>query len=695
VASRQIFVCNFKQIFGIPMRIGPAPRRREEEKKEKDAMRTTIPNCIRCFTSSRLFLPLAALAFVTFVLGLYPQSVFAQSSPGGGVDDSAGPFQLESNATTDTAICFQVGSSGALVATPSGTNCPIGFTYIPFAAASDDWQNGLGFGGGASHALATSFVGPASSPVAEQVNSLNDTTFFAGGSKDTLGISSGPWEYQVTSTPAKDDIEHAYAAAYTMLNSHTAIYFGMDRVDNSGDATAGFWFFQDSSISLSTQKKGGGFLFSGHHANGDLLIVADFSIGGAVGSIQAFTWSCPAGPPSATCDSKGSLVSATALNTNGTCNPITGSSSFCAIVNDTDGLTAPWGFVDTKNVATTFSHGEFLEGGIDLETIFGNTVPCFSTFMAETRSSNKPDSALQDVTPPVSFPLCGIRVEKNCNGAGLVSADGTSVAYSYSATVTNTGIGSVFNVSLHDTLPDGTVTDITVPLPDTCNSIPNSCLGPKHTATVSSIAFTATTSNCKSGVTNCPTPLDAINTTTAKAFTAASGGTEIDSASPAATAECKATVSSTVTIEKHCDASKGGATLVATGGVVEVEVFYVAKVCNTGTSQLTSINLADDHNSTSDSPNPSSISSLAPGACTNLDLATDTSDIKGSYFPNSIDSTTGRFAFTDTIRVTSAKATIGPNPTPVAGCPSTTDLACAPITCPICFDSVCTGNPQP
>jgi hypothetical protein len=632
----------------------------------------------RCIVPQRILTAIGALALIAFLFGISPQPALAQ----GGVDDPAGPFQLESNATTDTGVCFTLSAGAALLATPgSGNSCPGGYTFVAFGASSDDWQNALGFGGGASEALATSFVGPTTNP-AEKFNSGSDDTFFGGGSKDTSGISSGPWEWKGTSVNAKDDIEHAYAAAYSLPNGHTAIYFGMDRWDNSGDATAGFWFFQDGSVALSNTKSGGGLLFAGHHSDKDLLIVSDFSQGGAVGSIQAFEWSCP-GKTGAACDSGGSLVAASSLlTTNITCDPRTGKSGFCAVVNDTDGLTAPWGFTNKSN-ETKFAHGEFLEGGIDLNTLFGSNIPCFSTFMAETRSSNSGTASLEDLTPPVSFPLCGMSVSKSCNG-GTVGADGTSVNYSYSASVHNDGVGSIYNITLHDTLPDGTTSDIAVSLPDSCNG--TACLGPKHTATVTPILFTATSANCHAGVTNCTTPLDAINTVSAKGFSAPnSGGIEIDTTKDA-TAECKVSPSSSISVTKHCDADAGGATLFDAGSVVEVKVFYVAHVCNGGTSQLTSISLQDDWGNPVQHDSPSSIASLAPGACT---------DVKSSYVPNSIDSSSGRYGFTDTIRVTSATATLGSNPSPAASCPASTDLACAAVTCPICFDNVCTLQPQP
>ncbi|PYQ28459.1 MAG: hypothetical protein DMF57_17585 [Acidobacteria bacterium] len=111
-------------------------------------------------------------------------------------------------------------------------------------------------------------------------------------------------------------------------------------------------------------------------------------------------------------------------------------------------------------------------------------------------------------------------------------------------------------------------------------------------------------------------------------------------------------------------------------GQLVAEVFYTARVCNTGNSQLTNITLADDHDGNHDSPNPSTIASLAPGACTAAGAIT------GSYFPDRVDS--GTCSFSDIIRVTGATAALGSNPPPAVGCPSSTDLACAPVTCPMC-----------
>ena len=69
--------------------------------------------------------------------------------------------------------------------------------------------------------------------------------------------------------------------------THTILNFGADRYDNSGSTTLGFWFFQNP-ISMNPDGT-----FSGAHAVGDILLVADFS--GARATIDAYRWVGPGG----------------------------------------------------------------------------------------------------------------------------------------------------------------------------------------------------------------------------------------------------------------------------------------------------------------------------------------------------------------------------------------------------------------
>src|SRR6185503_486986 len=103
-------------------------------------------------------------------------------------------------------------------------------------APGDDWDHVFA---GTDSADATAFVSDLS-------NSNSDNIFTGGASKDDHDTSEWLW---TTSKPqAKNDITHAYAAAYTSTAGDTAgdtiVYFGLDKYDASGDNFVGFWFLQ-------------------------------------------------------------------------------------------------------------------------------------------------------------------------------------------------------------------------------------------------------------------------------------------------------------------------------------------------------------------------------------------------------------------------------------------------------------------
>ena len=118
-----------------------------------------------------------------------------------------------------------------------------------------------------------------------------DDIFTGGGSKDTQGIQDGRWLFTDSKPQAKNDITHAYAAAYTDPdNGHLILYVGLDRFDNSGDATVGFWFFRNQIGLNPDVTTKGGHPFVGAHADGDILLVSDFTQGGSTSTIKVFQW---------------------------------------------------------------------------------------------------------------------------------------------------------------------------------------------------------------------------------------------------------------------------------------------------------------------------------------------------------------------------------------------------------------------
>ena len=103
-----------------------------------------------------------------------------------------GTFELDGNVTTGV-----LGTSGS-------------------TTTSHDWDQVFADNGvmppPASGALASTFV-------TDAVNTNSDDIFTGGGSKDTQGTQSGQWLFTSSRPQGKNDITHAYAAAYTDLSN--------------------------------------------------------------------------------------------------------------------------------------------------------------------------------------------------------------------------------------------------------------------------------------------------------------------------------------------------------------------------------------------------------------------------------------------------------------------------------------------
>ncbi|HJZ57437.1 MAG TPA: matrixin family metalloprotease [Gemmataceae bacterium] len=321
---------------------------------------------LTAFSSS---LPAGATSTV-IVSAVIPLDIFGPTTlPGGTGNLPNGPFELDGNALDDPA-------------------------------AGDDWSNAVFGNGGSSfaHSFAT-----------DTVNSTSDDIFTGGGSKDTQGIQNGPWLFTDSKPQAKNDITHAYAAMYVdPSNGHIILYAGLDRFDNSGDATAGFWFFQNP-VGLSTNNPTtSGSPFTGVHADGDILLVSDFTQGGSTSTIKVFRWTGT--------DSGGSLVPVTAP-----------AGTTFAIVNGAP-VTVPWSFTD-KSHNSGPAAGEFLEEGVDLTAL--GLGSCFANFMAETRSSQSPTATLSDFVIG-SFNTCRLDLPNTAT----VSADGIAPITSNQVVIT-------------------------------------------------------------------------------------------------------------------------------------------------------------------------------------------------------------------------------------------------------------------
>ena len=161
----------------------------------------------------------------------------------------------------------------------------------------------------------------------------------------------------------------------------------MERNTNTGDANVAFWFLQ-SNVACSTS--GGAVDFSGAHADGDLLVVSEFSGGGTVSTINAYEWVGD--------DATGHL-NTTPIASGVDCrsNLTPAEDEVCAAANTAE-ITTPWltaAFKANPKVGHTLPTAQFFEGGVNL-TDAGLGGTCFNTFIGDTRSSTSLTATLFD-----------------------------------------------------------------------------------------------------------------------------------------------------------------------------------------------------------------------------------------------------------------------------------------------------------
>jgi hypothetical protein len=462
------------------------------------------------------------------------------------------------------------------------------------------------------------------------------TIFTTGGSKDINDVSQ--WRHKSGSVPDKDNILQAVATALPLPSGGgTAIYFAASRFDNSGDAQLGFWFFQQSVAPQNNGTFGPGAGQVANHVDGDLLLLVNFEGGGLVPTIQAYKWQggVNGGPV---------LVSGGLITGECGVGPNAGNFDACAITNPAaSNAPASWNYVPKSGAPGVFPPQAFFEGGVKLSAIFGANAPCFSSFLAETRSSSSITATLKDFAEG-SFNLCKISVTKDCRFDGP-TADGTQLKYHFSGNVTNSGAGTVYDVEVVDTPLNVTGT----PTPPITVSVAPS-IAPGASAAWSADFVT--------------TALTFTDQAVAQAASAPGGAKTVTDTT---TAGCQGQVNSSIQITKTC---VPGTTLVDIGNNVVVQVGVSGTVTNNGNTRLTGITLAN---------NPATTVNLTKST---LDPAESTT-WSATYQPAALPSD-GTFNFADTIRVTAATPAIGDALPHAAGCTDADALACAGATCPLC-----------
>src|SRR3954453_9911531 len=241
---------------------------------------------------------------------------------------------------------------------------------------------------------------PVNGPVLASVF-VNDTDgidkrYFAGGTKIDDQIHNmgcgGPAANDKTS------MDFVYAAMIHIPPGapdnagHDVLYLGLEKqaAGNGGDNAFGYWLFKDNTVGCT-----GSGSFTGHHTDGDLFIDGTFTNGGGASDVEVFRWNGN--------DTTGSLGS-TAVATGDVCGVVTNDQQ-CAIANAATITAGPW------RSSPTMAANTFVEAGIDLTALLGTQGGCFSTFLADSQSSQSTSSQPKDfaggtlntcVTPPIT-----------------------------------------------------------------------------------------------------------------------------------------------------------------------------------------------------------------------------------------------------------------------------------------------------
>ncbi|MBI1741721.1 DUF11 domain-containing protein [Candidatus Acetothermia bacterium] len=350
--------------------------------------------------------------------------VFFAGLPALAVHD-AGVMELDGNIVDDV--------------TPGGTEIPT------------DWGDLFSSGspGGTPLALPTDAF---SSEFTHDEASPDPTTFTGGGSKDINDIPS--WQcIPSVPTPDKDNILHTYGVSFRPTSgnkiNHALVYLALERFDNAGAADVGFWLLQDPTANCTSS--GSATSFTGVHQEGDLLIVAEFTNGGAVATINVYQWT-------------GGALNTTPIASGADCASAGAADNVCGSVN-TSSLTTPWADQDKTSGPNTLAISEFFELGIDI-TAIGAPGSCYRAVISETRSSASVSATLKDFTRnALNTCLTDLAVTKTDSPDPVIAGNNLT----YTLNVTNNGPDNAGGVIVTDTLPGGVTFISAVPSQGSCS----------------------------------------------------------------------------------------------------------------------------------------------------------------------------------------------------------------------------------
>lgn len=505
---------------------------------------------------------------------------------------------------------------------------------------------------------------------------------FTQGSKDNQPIDR--WRWDANGSPDKDALTHGYAISYTHTSSgHRVLAFGAERFAVNGDANIGIWFFQKTVAPNPNGR------FDGEHTDGDVFAVSAFTGGGGHPELDVYKWDSTCSAPNYPNNPSAGACSETnfRLLFKGTGGSLcTATSAGCASVNSAD-ITIGWPYQAKFGIpGNTVPPNGFFEGGFDLSALFGSAdLPCFSSFLIDTRTSQSVSASTKDFLSG-SFPECKIEVSKACQCTGFDPAgpnqgNNTGFNYSFSGTVSNTGGGTVYNVTVSDQGKSYSCGSLTA---GQSKNFPSaSCTGPA--ATFTDDVFPSS------------------NQASATATTGPSGGTTLTAQTNVVSCSGEATPGACtpnpqLTVDKTCVTA-----LQVLGTNVVVRVDYTGQVHNNGSVNLGNVQVTEDHGADGTVDVTFSMGTMAPSTdkcytkaandatqpnCPALTLPNfNAATVTGaaSYFPSSGTGVNpGRVQFSDTVRATGVNpfggGTISSHP--AGGGVTATCLVCPFGACP-------------
>lgn len=260
---------------------------------------------------------------------------------------------------------------------------------------------------------------PLPSPPCDAGTKGDPTTMVSGGS-DKNGDPIDTLEFEPNSVPNKDDITNTYAAAALLPQEapsttvDTVFYFALERAESNGDAHVDFEFLREPATLLVTGSDPATGCDIGHwvgtRSPGDILVSMNFTQGGVLGTLEVRVWVGDA--------ATGSYELQTLP-----------AASVGFITNTTAIDCGDWDCRDSTGATQAqLDPSAFVEGYLNVSAVLGTAaVGCYSTFVAQTRTSHSFESELKDFALG-AFDTCDARISLRPSGLNEVGTTHTMTA---------------------------------------------------------------------------------------------------------------------------------------------------------------------------------------------------------------------------------------------------------------------------